>query len=67
MNINKIDNSYIRLLLNDLSVAEVLSTLNIEDIDDHTTKVICRTIIGSIDALHEHINSNQMQELQVSS
>lgn len=64
---NKIDNSYLKLLIRDLNVIEVLSSLNIEDIDDHTTKVICRTILGSIEALHEHIAIDAVQELQVSS
>lgn len=59
----KLDNSYIKLLLTDLNTIDVLRTLNIEDIEDHTTKVICRTIIGSVDALNDHLILTENQQV----
>ncbi len=58
----KIDNSYIKLLLTDLNTIDVLRTINIEDIEDHTTKIICRTIMGSVEALSEHLNTPENQQ-----
>lgn len=59
---DKIENSYLKLLLTDLNIIDVLRTLDIENISDHTTKVICRTIIGSVDALTEHLSSSEKQQ-----
>lgn len=53
-----VSNSYLRLLTQDLNLLEVLSGIDIEAIEDHHTKVICRTIKGSVDALFEYLNSD---------
>lgn len=55
---NTVSNSYLRLLSQDLNLLEVLSNIDIESIEDHHTKVICRTIKGSVEALFEYLNSD---------
>lgn len=64
--LDKIEKSYLKLLLADLNIIEVLSSINIENIEDHTTKVICRTIMGSVETLHEHLNTEEIQEASIS-
>ena len=53
-----ISNSYLRLLSQDLNLLEVLSNIDVEVIEDRHTKVICRTIQGSVEALFEYLNSD---------
>jgi len=63
MNLNRIQNSYLRLLLQDNKIEDLLTSVNIEDIEDHTTKVICRTIAGSIEALTAHLDVNDEHQV----
>lgn len=41
--------------LSDKSIAAALSEIDVESIEDHHTKVIARTIKGSIEALREYL------------
>lgn len=65
---NKLQNDYIRVLLategGDIQMA--LASINIEDIEDKTTKIICRTILGSIDALYEHFEQTEKETASIS-
>lgn len=48
-------NSFLDLMSKEINIIDLLGTINIEQLDDHTTKVICRTIVGSVEALKEHL------------
>lgn len=61
-----ISNSYLRLLSQDLNLLEVLSNIDIETIEDRHTKIICRTILGSIETLVEYLNSDMQDHLTIS-
>lgn len=63
---NTVSNSHLRLLSQDLNLLEVLSNIDIEAIEDHHTKVICRTIQGSVEALFEYLNSDTEDHLTIS-
>lgn len=63
---NTVSNSYLRLLSQDLNLLEVLSNIDIEAIEDHHTKIICRTIQGSVEALFEYLNSDTEDHLIIS-
>lgn len=62
--LDKLSNSYIALLLKQSpNPVDTLNSINIENIDDPVTKIICRTIVGSVESLHEHIILNEQSEL----
>lgn len=51
-----IHSSYLKLLLQDSGdVLKTLNSIDIEEIEDHDIKVICRTILGSVDTLIERL------------
>lgn len=66
--INKLENDYIRVLLsiNNGDVEATLSSIDIEDIKDKTTRIICRTILGSIEALNEHLEETREDTASIS-
>lgn len=61
-----LDNAYLRLLLSDLSVFEVIDVIDIESIEDHTAKVIFRTIKGSVEAINEYLEVPQKDQVSIS-
>lgn len=61
-----LDNAYLKLLLTDLSVYEVIDVIDIESIEDHTAKVIFRTIKGSVEAINEYLDVPQKEQVSIS-
>ena len=56
--LDQLSNSYLTLLLKQSpDPIAVLKSINIDNIEDSVTKIICRTIVGSVDALNEHIDN----------
>lgn len=45
--------------MSDSSIASVISSIDIESIEDHHTRVIARTIKNSIDSLREHLDCTE--------
>lgn len=50
---NKISNAKLKFLLENMHVMDALNSIDIEQIEDHTVKVICRTIATSNEALND--------------
>ena len=53
--LDQLDNSYIALLAKQLNIVSVFDNVNIETIEDEATRIICRTLIGSAEALSTHL------------
>lgn len=47
-----------KIMATNISIENVLDSIDIESIEDHTIKVICRTIKTSIEILKQHISEN---------
>lgn len=52
-----IENSYLKLLFEESNPFSVLTSINLDTITDDHTRIICRTIIGSLETLLEYIDS----------
>lgn len=51
-------NAQLKTIVEHIKLDEVGQSIDIESIVDHHTKIIFRTILGSIEALYEHLESS---------
>ena len=55
---NKISNAKLKFLLENMHVMDALNSIDIEQIEDHTVKVIYRTIHHSVEMLDQILRVN---------
>lgn len=47
-----ISNGKLKFLLENMQTLDALSSIDVESLEDHSVKVICRTIMHSVDTLN---------------
>ena len=50
---SNISNGKLKFLLENMQTLDALNFIDVESLEDHSVKVICRTIIHSVDTLNQ--------------
>lgn len=50
---SNISNGKLKFLLENMQTLDALNSIDVESLEDHSVKVICRTIIHSVDTLNQ--------------